>query len=345
MTATEIFGCSAEGCPVVETGRCLEGFDPPSECPHISLTPPDAEAQASSEEDGVPLEDEDAVGEEEISKLDEPTVELGGGESLTIPLADQTATRYGAQVVLIAGDFQSGKTTLLAELYGRFLKGPYEGWSFAGSDCIRALDARYHGTRESSGLAHPDVPRTEDEEMRLVDLRVERAGTRVPLMLSDIRGELFDSIVEGAPVEEAVPLAARADKLVILVDGEKVADSFQRAGVASWYMQLIGGLTEPGGVPPGTRTAVVLSKADLVEEENSQWFTAEAQKMRALAAARGLAASEIFSIAARPDLSPHEPLELPPLFEWLLAEESAKTMSSDSGRGQGRSFWRWTADD
>jgi hypothetical protein len=245
--------------------------------------------------------------------------------------------------VLIAGDFQSGKTTLLGELYGRFLKGPYEGWSFAGSDCLRALDARYHGTRESSGLTHPDVPRTEDEEMRLVDLRIERAGRHIPFMLSDIRGELFDSIVEGAPVEETVPLAARADKLVILVDGEKVANNFQRAVAASWCKQLIGGLTEAGGVPAGTPTAIVLSKADLIDDEHSQWFAEEAEEMRALAAARGLEATEIFSVAARPDQSPYEPLDLPPLFDWLIPS-AAKPISPELGRAASRSFWRWTTD-
>src|SRR5262249_34294375 len=161
----------------------LEGFDPPSECPHVLHEAPAVEEPTGSETE--PRSDVELSGGDEGAKLDEPTVELGGGESLTLPLADQVATRYGAQVVLIAGDFQSGKTTLLAELYGRFLRGPYEGWSFAGSDCIRALDMRYHGTREGSGLAHPDVPRTEDEEMRLVDLRVDRGGTHVPLMLSD----------------------------------------------------------------------------------------------------------------------------------------------------------------
>jgi Double-GTPase 2 len=338
MNETQQIHCDSEGCPVLESGRCLEGFDPPSDCPHAVVGSPPA---SEGPEPSVADEDEASKVRSEEQHPREETIELGGAESLTVPLADQIATRYGAEVALVAGDFQSGKTTLIAELYGRFLRGLYEGWSFAGSDCLRALDGRYHGTREGSGLGHPDVPRTEDEEMRLVDFRIQRNGRRLSLMLSDIRGELFDSVVEGGPVKEVVPLAARADKVVVLADGEKIADNFKRDVVASWCKQLIGGLTETDGVRAGTQVAIVLSKADLVDEEHAQWFTKEAEEMKQLALERGLGSTEVFSLAARPDASPHEPLDLPPLFHWLVSTATVDAASPDSQGRQGRSFWSW----
>ncbi len=341
MSEPQIVACEVDGCPVLENGRCLEGFENPVECPHAAkgTSQEEREPEAEAELEHVTEPTQNLEGEEMEPTQD--VIELGGGESLTLPQADHLANRYGGQVVLIAGEFQSGKTTLVAELYGRFLKGSYDGWSFAGSDCLRALDRRYHGTRESSGLTHPDVPRTEDEEMRLVDLRLHRSGKRLPLMLSDIRGELFDGIVGGGPVATIVPLAARADQLVVLIDGKQIADDFKRSVALTWSKQLIGGLTEAGGIGVGTPTAIVLSKADLVDEDHLQWFAKEAESLRELALERGCGPSEIFTVAARPDASPHEPVDLPPLFAWLTSGrvEASKVPTND--KRVGRSFWRW----
>jgi hypothetical protein len=336
MSESQIVGCEADGCPVLESGRCLEGFENPTECPHATRRTPQEDQEPEPESESTTELTED--GEKEPSQN---AIELGGGESLTLPQSDRLANRHGGRVVLVAGEFQSGKTTLVAELYGRFLKGPYGDWSFAGSDCLRALDDRYHGTRESSGLTHPDVPRTEDEEMRLVDLRIHRDGKRLPLMLSDIRGELFDGIVGGGPVAKVVPLAARADRLMILIDGEQVANDFKRSVVLTWSKQLIGGLTEAGGIDTGTPTAIVLSKADLVDDEHSQWFAEEAEDLRQLALERGCGPTEIFMVAARPDASPHEPIDLHPLFEWLTAGSAEVAEMPINDKDVGRSFWRW----
>lgn len=341
MSEPQIIGCEADGCPVLESGRCLEGFERPAECPHATTSASQGEQKSEVESGHAPDPEESPDVEE--SESNQSAIELGGGESLTLSQADRLSNRYGGRVVLVAGEFQSGKTTLVAELYGRFLKGSYSGWSFAGSDCLRALDGRYHGTRENSGLTHPDVPRTEDEEMRLVDLRLQQGGKRLPLMLTDIRGELFDGIVEGGPVASLVPLATRADQLVVLIDGKQIASDFKRSVTLAWSKQLIGGLTEAGGVGAGTPTAIVLSKADLVDDEHSQWFAEEAIGLQRLALERGCGPTEIFTVAARPDTSPHEPIDLPPLFNWLTSESTDKAEIRVNDKIEGRSFWRWSA--
>jgi hypothetical protein len=342
MSEGEIVGCQHANCPVAEDGRCLEGFENVRDCPNIQLATDGAAATDSNEAEVLEVDGDSRVSSEEGNGSEEPLVELGGGTSLTLSEGDLLANKHSARVILVAGEFQSGKTTLIAESYGRFLRGPFCDWSFAGSDSLYALDRRYHGARESSGLSHPDVPRTEDEEMRLLDLRVSRGSKHHCLMFSDIRGEFFDNIVQGSAVAEEVPLAARADLLLVLVDGDKIKERSKRYNVKNWITLLLGGLTESGGIKPGTPVAIVLSKADLVSDSDREWFEATAEEWRALAFERRSSETEVFVAAARPDESPHEPIDLGPIFEWCTQGDRPPTILPSQAAGEERSFWKWS---
>jgi len=343
MSETRIVGCEQDGCPILDDGRCLEGFAEGEGCPHALR---DVAVAATENVPGVSEDEEAADGPEESparGTTAEIHVELGGDDSLTLPQADRLATAYGSFVVLVAGEFQSGKTTLVAELYGGFLRGRYCGWSFAGSDSLYTLDRRYHTTRAKSGLDHPDMPRTDEEEMRLLDLRVHGGRRILPFMFSDVRGEFFDNVSQGAAVENEVPLAARSDAVLVLVDGEKVGDRYLRTETLQLTRLLIAGLTEEGGLAPDTPLAIVLAKKDKLDETDTVWFVDQAQRLQEFAAVRGCAPVEVFLTAARPDESPHAPLGLDSLFEWLCEDRAQPLELPPEEADQVRSFWRTAA--
>lgn len=352
MTEARIVGCEQEGCPILSEGRCLEDFARGEGCPHVRVeedanatTTQDEEIDRHADDQGI----ESESGMEQVSSTvqDGPSskpdrVELGGDESLTVEAAELIAATHGAVVVLVAGEFRSGKTTLVAELYGQFLGGPYRDWSFAGAEALSALDRRYHGKRESSGLKSAESGRTEEEEMRLLDLRCRQGDRLLSLMFSDVRGEFFDNVIQGADVEQEVPLAKRSDRALVLLDGDKVADPRSRTSAVNHARQLIGGLTESGGLSPGVPLAITLSKADVVDEPDRAWFDTEAKELRKFARSRGCGDTEIFVTAARPTASPDEPEGLESVFLWL-ATDLKRPVDLPRGLEPRRSYLRLVA--
>jgi Double-GTPase 2 len=339
MTETAIVGCDQEGCPILAEGRCLENFPDAEGCPHVQR----GEAPLGAGH-GDALEQSAQTIEETPGATDPPEtgarVELGGDESLTTNDADALAAKHGARVVLVAGEFYSGKTTLIAELYGQFLSGPFCGWCFAGSDVLYALDRRYHGARASSGLEYPDTPRTEEEEMRLLDLRARRDERLLSLMFSDIRGEFFDNVTQGAPVADQLPLASRSDIALVLVDGAKIGDKFRRAEAISRARQLIGGLTEAGGLPREVPFGIALSKADAADHDGKAWFQSQVGELQAFAESRIKGPIALFTLAARPPSSTVSSEGLDDVFQWLADEHKVVEHVPAKTTGFSRSFWR-----
>lgn len=317
--------CEQAGCPVAADGRCLEGFADPDQCPHTHK-----ENDSEGLEPEKPDQDEtpDAVASDhELDDLVEQAelpavVALGGHESLSVGEAEDVAARHAARVVLVAGAFGSGKTCLVAGLYGEFLAGKAADWSFMGSTSLMALDARYHGTRAVTELEQPDSQRTRDEDMRLLDLRLAGPEGPVNLMFCDVRGEYFEDVVSGRPVSDAVRLAARADLLLVALDGSRLADRYERSTVISFARQLVGGLTETGGLGPGIPMALVVTKADKLEEDGGDWLAEQLDGLAEFATQRGLGTVGRFVTAAFPDASHPKPLGIIPLLEWLLADRS-----------------------
>jgi Double-GTPase 2 len=342
--ATPAVWCEQDGCPIAEDGRCFENFPDGEGCPHrrLSADPTDPDARGQSSDEGADLEAESRLEqqpEETASDNDSDHIDLGGDQSLSLSEAGAVAAAYGARVVLVAGEHKAGKTTLVAEFYARFLEGAYQEWEFAGAETLIALDRRYHGARVASGLDAPDTGRTEEEDMRLLDLRIRSDQTLMPLLFSDIRGESFDNVAQGAPVSNEISLARRTDRTMILVNGKRINDPFKRAEAISWTRQLIGGLTEPGGLPRDRPLAIVLAKADIVEEAAQAWFLERAEQLRQLALDRGCGPTEIFVTAARPVQEPHVPKGLGPLFSWIVQPGDQAVGIPPPPPRPDRSFW------
>jgi hypothetical protein len=333
--------CDQAGCPIATEGRCLEGFGGGSGegCPHLGSVPaPDAQA----------VEVPQAEVAEEVADADlepEPrrVVGLGGTTSLTPEEADELAGDHGAVVVVVAGEEDSGKTTLVTELWARFLKGPFCGWLFAGSRTLLAFDVRHRGARASSGATRAQTPRTQEEDFRLMHLRLfgERSRRQLTLLLSDSKGELYEHIVDGTPVSEELGAVGRANALMVLIDGAEVGEPLRRSGAVHRARLLLGGLLDEGGYRDCRPIALVLSRADLAGRSATTWWRKEAAKLQRYAEDRGHPTT-ILEVAARPDGSQDTPIGLEAVLEWLADQPEPPTARfSPAWDEEARGAWRY----
>jgi Double-GTPase 2 len=268
---------------------------------------------------------------------------LGGSESLTVDEAEELAGDHGVTVVVIAGERDSGKTTLVTELWARFLRAPFGGWLFGGSRTLLAFDVRHRGARESSGGSHARTPRTQEEDFRLMHLRIcnKQSREKTTLLLSDAKGELYEHIIDGTAVTEELSSTARADFLMLLVDGASVGDPFKRATAIHRGRMLLGGLLDPDGYRPPRPVAIVLSRADLADAAATRWWREEVADLQQVAEERGHPTT-IIELAARPDASPDTPEGLDHVLSWLTTPSEVVPASMVPVWGdEARGAWRY----
>jgi hypothetical protein len=263
---------------------------------------------------------------------------LGGAESLTWEQADRVAARHGATIVLVAGNQESGKTTLLLQLWAQFHRGRFAGFRFAGSETLDAFDDRHYPCRVDSGNSYPLTEHTTDTDTRFLHLRVAAAaGVRQALLMTDLWGDLFKDIATGAKVADRLPVAPKADKTMVIIDGEEVADDTTREAALRNAKTLIGAFASEGGLRLDAPLMVLLSKADALKVKDLEWYKRKVAKLVEFAETSGFTAVEEHRVAARPPDKDPEGLEK--VLEWMCAREArAPVIEPKRTPGSGRVF-------
>lgn len=305
--------CSVTDCPFRDGGACLEAFDDPADCPNTSEFD-DTDSSGVGEPISEGQDDVETEVEQPISRL----VSLQSGDSLGLSQANDLRAKRVCRFVLVAGEVDAGKSTLLVELFGRFLKGPYEGWSFAGSSTLSAFNRVHAPARESSGNEQPLTPRTADEGMQFLHLAISD-GSRRDLLLSELSGERFKAVIDGAAVDDLIPIAKVADRCLLLVDGDRMSSTSVRGRLFSRARRLVGGLTEADGLPPGSELLILASKADLWRDSARDEVEAECDSLVDFAQERGLRARWV-ALAVRPEDATPE-VGLAAVLDWMLDSE------------------------
>jgi hypothetical protein len=286
----------------------------------------------------APPTDEPAPEVVAAPSADDGWVGLAGAESLTWQEADRVAARHGATIVLVAGNQDSGKTTLLLQLWAQFLRRPFAGFRFAGSETLDAFDDRHYPCRVDSGNPYPLTEHTTDTDTRFLHLRVaDAAGERQALLMTDLWGELFKDIALGAKVADRVRVAAKADKTMVIIDGEEVADDTRREAALRNAKTLIGAFASEGGLRLDAPLMVLLSKSDVLKPKDAEWYERKVAKLVEFAGASGFTAVEEHRVAARPPDKDPEGLEK--VLEWMCAREArAPVIEPERTPGSGRVF-------
>lgn len=152
----------------------------------------------------------------------------------------------------IVGDRDSGKTTLVAALYDRFLRGPFAGHRFAGSRTLVGLEKRSHYARAESGRAKPDTPRTSiSEGLSYYHFAVRSAAApaaRTDVMVSDRAGETYRHARSNSEIVPQLSELPQANRVVLLLDGARTADAVTRAGAIQAVRQSLRAFLDGGAL-------------------------------------------------------------------------------------------------
>lgn len=152
-------------------------------------------------------------------------VALPSAAALTVEEANQTARSSVTRVIIPVGLAGVGKTTLLTELYGKFLRGKFAGHQYVWSRTLHGFEQRSHHARTASGRATPDTPRTSlaDRDVFL-HLRLtsdDDVASARDVLIADWPGEKFRAIRDDVQTARAHPFLYRADHIAFLVDGKR----------------------------------------------------------------------------------------------------------------------------
>ncbi|WP_434301398.1 TRAFAC clade GTPase domain-containing protein [Corallococcus exiguus] len=237
-------------------------------------------------------------------------VDLYAGTELGAADAEAVTLRSPAHLVVLAGAAESGKTTVLGSIYERLNQGPFAGFQFAGSRSLLGFEQICHLNRLASGGTRPDTPRTvpSDEAVyyHLALRGTEPGARRRHLLLSAISGELFRLAKNSREDCERLTFLHRANTIVVLVDGARLAVPAQRTNAQSEASSILDSFLDAKMVGSQCRVEFVVSKLDLVVDAGQpavDFLNRAEEKFEARF--RGRVGNLGFRrIAARPEVAP-----------------------------------------
>ena len=209
---------------------------------------------------------------DESQEQDERWVILPAAGMLSIADADGLLRWRDASVVAVVGERNGGKTTLVTELYERFLRGPFADALFRHSLSLLGFERKSFQSRMESGGERPDTPRTSKQDgltffhLGLTDAADLRS---TDLLLSERAGEVYREVRDKPAEATELIEIRRARTVVFIVDGERVADDRRRAEAFASVRNIARAIADSGVVSPETALQAVTTKCDLLTGDES----------------------------------------------------------------------------
>lgn len=170
--------------------------------------------------------------------------------------------------IIVAGERESGKTTLEVMMYRLFLEGKNERFQFAGSRTMKGFRERSEKILKKSGVEEPKVPRTPRADKKFLHLAVcEKNGKREHLVFADYAGELF---AEPSCLKELGEFFAGASNVVVTLDGEKMCSYNNRLVPISHMNILLTQMQNAGILSQNTHLYIVCTKFDKIKKSEKK---------------------------------------------------------------------------
>lgn len=286
--------CQKTDSTVAATGRCLEAHTPLDPCPFFL-----ASVSTPGDEDPERTPEPPAPGSEPARRF-HSGMELGLSDVLDI-----TRARY-AHVVGIVGASNAGKTCFLNALYLLACHGQLlPEFRFAGSHTLQGFEYRARRLRNWQDGALPDqlADRTmlsDPKKPAFVHLALDRVGQgRIELLLTDLPGEWSTQLISRAAAAERFEFLARADAVVVAVDGPRMTARETRHLEVTNAKHLIERLTGNVNLRRDIPLVVLVTKGDEIDMK----LPPDVSKIEGLATALGFRPSVIpvAAISRRPE--------------------------------------------
>lgn len=196
------------------------------------------------------------------------TVPLPSAEMLSVEDADALLRWKAASLVAIVGERKGGKTTLISEIYERFLRGPFAQCLFTHSLSLLGFERKNFQSRAVSEGELPDTPRTSARDgLRFFHLAVSEVEDlrRTDLLVSERAGEVYREIRDTPARAGELLEISKARTVAFIIDGERVIDGRRRAEAFASVRSLARALADSGAIAADAIVQAVTTKCDLLE--------------------------------------------------------------------------------
>lgn len=267
------------------------------------------------------------------------TVELFAGYEMSAVETEDITLRCPTQLIVLAGAEGSGKTTMLAALYEHLGRGSFAGFDFAGSRSLLGFEKICHANRIVSGGTRPTTERTiPTDEAAYYHLSLREVGGerwRRQVLLSALSGELYRWARNSREECEKLTFLHRADTIVVLIDGQKLAFPEQRVNAHADAAGILDAFLDAKMVPPDSRVEFVFSKLDRIRAAGDSalaFLNQTREKLETKFRAR-IPQLVFREVAARPGLSNEEEEHTNSIASALAAWALPQAHPIDDGRG------------
>lgn len=280
----------------------MEGLAPDA-CPHhkwVDIEPSENDDTGTRTETGNPTKE----------SISTNVHELHHGRALSLSEASVISVSGPSQLIVLAGERESGKTTLLSSLYSKFLREPFCEIYFAGSLTLPGFEQRCFDARPESGRDRPHTQHTSvGEKLRILHLCLvnQRSKQRLNLLLGDLAGEWYRDCRRSTSDAQELHFLRKTDRMCLLLDGKRLSDSINRQSELSDAEGTMRSLIEAGVLGMCSKIDVVCSKWDLIyKNEKASSFVQHAFNKIRQAFQKNVAELNFDKIAARPDTAREE---------------------------------------
>lgn len=218
-------------------------------------------AQTSDEEKKVT----DATEIQENKVDDESYINVFPGNGLNLRELVHLSAKIPVNMVMVAGPYASGKTTLMVMMYHLFREGLNKKLRFRGSKTMLGYWERSEKLMQYSANERPEVDRTSlgfsDNFLHLS--LVDSEGNERDVVFIDIPGEVFDEEGEVKELEELFPDIVN---MIVVMDMQKIRNSSERRIVGLNTKAMLSNLIKYHILSKSTSLQIVCTKMDSIKE-------------------------------------------------------------------------------
>lgn len=204
----------------------------------------------------------------EVEPVETALVTLPPADLLDIERADALLRWRSAKIISVIGERNGGKTTLVSELYERFLRGPFAGFFFCHSLSLLGFEQKSFWSRAISRADIPDTPRTSARDgVRFFHLALSKGGSqpRADLLISERAGEAYRDARDTPSLAKDLIEIRKADIIVLILDGARVAKALERAEAFAAVRNIVQALRDSSAANRNARIQLVTTKEDLLD--------------------------------------------------------------------------------